>query len=67
MNGPSAHIQAVDEREAARLTGRAIQSLRNDRHMGRGIPYCKLGRSVRYLLTDIQDYLINNRVDPEAA
>ena len=66
MNGPTSHLQAVDERETARITGRAVQSLRNDRHMGRGIPYCKLGRSVRYLLTDIQNYLSQNRIDPEA-
>ncbi len=64
MNGQTSHLQAIDERETARRTGRAVQSLRNDRHMSRGIPYCKLGRSVRYLITDIEDYLLKNRINP---
>lgn len=65
MNTPNTDLQAINEKEAARLTCRAVQSLRNDRHLGRGIPYCKLGRSVRYLLSDIHDYLAKNRIDPE--
>jgi hypothetical protein len=67
MNKQQTDFQVVDEKEAARLTCRAVQSLRNDRHLCRGIPYCKLGRSVRYLLSDIHDYLSKNRIDPEAA
>jgi hypothetical protein len=59
-------LQAVSEREASKLTGKAVQSLRNDRHLRRGLPYCKLGRSVRYLLNDIHEYLLKNRIDPEA-
>ena len=58
--------QALDEHQTSRVVLRAVQSLRNDRHMRRGIPYCKIGRSVRYLLSDIQAYLEKNRVDPES-
>lgn len=43
----------VDEKTVARITGRAIATLRNDRHLRQGIPFCKIGRSVRYLLNDV--------------
>lgn len=62
----SSPILAVDEYEASKMIGRAVQSLRNDRHLGRGIPYLKLGRSVRYLLADIHAHLQSNRIDPGA-
>ncbi len=38
----------ITEKELSEMTGRALQSLRNDRFKGRGFPYIKLGRSVRY-------------------
>lgn len=38
----------ITEKELSSLTGRALQTLRNDRFKGRGFPYIKLGRSVRY-------------------
>jgi hypothetical protein len=55
----------VDEQEAAKLLKRGVQSLRNDRSMRRGLPYIKVGRSVRYSLEDIQEYLKAHRVKPE--
>jgi predicted DNA-binding transcriptional regulator AlpA len=50
-------IRYVDEREVCRITGRALSTLRNDRHFARGIPYVKVGRSVRYNLHDVFDYM----------
>jgi hypothetical protein len=58
-------IQAVDEYEAGKIMDRGVQTLRNDRHLGRGCPYVKIGRSVRYLMHDIREYLLKNRIDPE--
>ena len=43
--------------ETAEMVSRAVQTLRNDRHRRQGIPYVKLGRSIRYSLEDIVDYL----------
>ena len=57
-------LKVVDEKQAAAIMGRSIQTLRNDRHLRRGVPYCKLGRSVRYLLSDIHAYLLERRIDP---
>jgi len=53
----------LNEREAAELTGRALSTLRNERHLRRGIPYCKIGkRSVRYKIQDIVHFMESNRI-----
>lgn len=57
--------QVVDETKASKITGRAIQTLRNDRHLHQGPPYIKMGRSVRYRVSDLLDYLERHRIDPE--
>ncbi len=48
-----------NENETAALTGKAVATLRNQRHMGKGIPYLKLtgGRAVRYKTADIVQYM----------
>lgn len=46
-------LRYLTEVEVAELTGRGLQTLRNDRHLRRGFPYVKLGRSIRYRLADI--------------
>ncbi len=38
----------INEKQLSKMTGRAVQTLRNDRFRGRGFPYFKLGKSVRY-------------------
>ncbi len=44
----------LNEREVSRLTGIAVSTLRNDRHLRRGFPYLKIGkRSVRYISSDV--------------
>lgn len=44
----------LNEKEAAALTGFAVSTLRNERHLRRGFPYLKIGqRSVRYKLADV--------------
>lgn len=58
--------QVVDEIDAAKILGRAVQTLRNDRHLRQGPAYLKLGRSVRYQVRDLLNYLEKHRVDPEA-
>jgi hypothetical protein len=53
----------VDERVVSELTGRAIQTLRNDRIKGKGIPYTKIGRLVRYDLADLEACMKAGRVE----
>jgi len=55
----------VDERKVSEITGRALPTLRNDRHNRRGIPYCKVGRSVRYALSDVVEFMESRKIIPE--
>ncbi len=61
MNTP----QWISEKQVSKMTGRAPQTLRNDRHKCQGIPYSKIGRSVRYLLDDVVGYMDSKRIVPE--
>jgi len=48
--------------EVAALTDLSIDTLAQWRSQRRGIPYLKIGRSVRYALADVQAYLEGCRV-----
>ena len=54
----------ISEHEVEALTGRKVQTLRNDRHKGRGFPYRKFGRQVRYFLPEILEIMESHRIDP---
>jgi len=62
MNTP----RLITEKELSQITGRALSTLRNDRHRARGIPYLKLGRSVRYNLEDVYKYLKSKKIETES-
>ena len=53
----------IDEREVKRITKRALPTLRNDRFNKRGIPYVKLGRSVRYRLADVLEFMESRKIN----
>jgi excisionase family DNA binding protein len=53
--------QPLTETEAATRLGLKVATLRAWRHQGRGPAYVRLGRAVRYLSTDIDEYLHSNR------
>jgi predicted DNA-binding transcriptional regulator AlpA len=55
----------IDEKEVARITGRGLQTRRNDRHRGRGLPYIKMGRSVRYSLEDVIRFMESRKIATE--
>jgi hypothetical protein len=52
----------LTEAEVAELTGRAIGSLRNDRHHRLGLPFCKVGRSVRYDADDVLAFMESRKI-----
>jgi hypothetical protein len=58
MNVP----QWLTEKEVSKITGRAEQTLRNDRTKRQGIPYSKISRSVRYRLEDVVNFMEGHRV-----
>lgn len=53
--------RAVDEKVVEAITGRAVGSLRNDRSAGVGIPFFRIGRSCRYRLSDVLQYVEQRR------
>ena len=55
----------ICEKEAAKTMGLAVQTLRNWRHLRRGPAYVKIGRSVRYQIDDLMEFIEKHRIDPE--
>lgn len=55
----------LNENEVSLLTGRALPTLRNERSKGRGIRYAKIGRSVRYRLSDVMAFMESHLVHRE--
>ena len=58
--------QYLTEKQVAGITNFAIQTLRNHRMDSRGIPYLKIGRSIRYRPQDVTKYMERTRIEPEA-
>jgi Helix-turn-helix domain len=65
MEKPNFDDRAFTEGKTAEIFGQSVQTLRNKRHLRQGCPYIKIGRSVRYLGSDIKAYLNKNRIVPE--
>lgn len=51
--------------DVAEMLDVTLGSLANDRYLGQGIPYVKIGTRVRYLESDVQAYIEANRVVPQ--
>jgi hypothetical protein len=56
----------LSPRETSVMIGRAEQTLANERFEGRGLPYVKWGRAVKYRLSDILAEIEARTIDPEA-
>jgi predicted DNA-binding transcriptional regulator AlpA len=57
---------AVAEREAAPYLGMTPSWLRKGRRDGTGPPYIRIGRTVRYIIRDLDSYREQHRVEPKA-
>jgi len=55
----------VGEQTVSKITDWSVQTLRNHRHLCKGIPYIKCGRSVRYDLDDVHGYMQSKRINTE--
>jgi len=55
----------VNDIEAAKIIGLAVQTMRNWRHLRKGPKYLKIGRSIRYDLLDIFEWCKKNTINPE--
>lgn len=47
----------LDEHDLARITKRSVASVRRDRLLGINCPFIKIGNSVRYLRSDVEEWL----------
>ena len=54
--------EVARDTEVAEFIGVSPASLAQDRHRGRGIPYVRIGRRIRYLRSDVLAHLAENRV-----
>jgi predicted DNA-binding transcriptional regulator AlpA len=57
----------LNEREVSTLTGLALPTLRNYRSTNQGPPYVKVGRAVRYSLSDVYEYMEARKITPGTA
>ncbi len=56
----------VKETTACQITGHSVQTYRNYRHLGKGPKYVKAGRSVRYFLPDLYEWMESRKITPDA-
>ncbi len=63
--GPVLPMEVLNEQEAANLMGVPVRKLQSERQRSRGLPYVKYGSSVRYLLSDIQRYISEQKMAQE--
>lgn len=52
----------LTQAQLAQYTGVSEKTLERDRFLRRGIPYVKVGRLVRYRITDVERHLAANTV-----
>lgn len=57
-------MRAMSEREVSHLIGKSVSTLRNDRSLGRGVTYFKVGRTVRYRRGEVLKWLEAQRIEP---
>ncbi|GFM38650.1 helix-turn-helix domain-containing protein [Desulfovibrio psychrotolerans] len=57
-------VRWLTEKEVAAITRLSLSTLRAHRFAGRGIPYAKIGRSVRYSATEVQRYMTERQIVP---
>ena len=55
----------VDEFEVAELRDMSLGSLRNERSLGRGPPFTRMGRSVFYPLAELKKFVADSTVTPK--
>ena len=51
------NLQTVDERQAAVITGFTVKGLQQRRWLGKPPTYLKVGRLVRYRISDLEQFL----------
>lgn len=63
---PIPRTKALTERQVAEQLGLSVATLRAWRHRGKGPRFLRLGRSVRYLPSDVEEFVRASAVDTQA-
>lgn len=58
-------VKFITEKELAQITGFALQTIRNWRHVRRGPNYVKISRAVRYDYAEVMLFMNSRRVNLE--
>ena len=64
--GPTRRPTALTERQVAEQLGLSVATLRAWRHRGKGPRFLRLGRSVRYLPADVDEFVRASAVDTQS-
>lgn len=65
LNMQSNHTAPLCTKIAARVLGLGYRTLEQWRYQGKGPPYLKVGRQVRYLPHELEAWLRGRRIEPE--
>jgi predicted DNA-binding transcriptional regulator AlpA len=57
------NIRYLTEKEVSEITGIALSTLRNHRSLRKGIPYCKIFRSIRYSASDVLSFMESHKIN----
>ena len=55
-------MKYLNEKQVSEMTGLALPTLRNDRFLGRRLPYIKIGKAVRYSETDVINFMESRKI-----
>ena len=55
----------LTEKQVNKITMIPLQTLRNNRFERNGMPYIKIGRSIRYELLDVVDFMQSHKIHTE--
>jgi len=61
---PSQDSDPMTEHKAATRLGLKVATLRAWRHQGKGPAFLRFGRAIRYLASDLDDFMRTNRHQP---
>lgn len=53
----------LTEKQVVLLIGLSLSTLQKNRHKRKGIKYTKIGRSVRYALSDVIEYMNAHKIE----
>jgi len=59
-------MERWNEKQAAKYLVMSVKSMQQCRCYGRGPKYIKIGRSVRYNVTDLDAYVASRTINPAA-